>query len=129
MSRLEFQNDASRNQTVLSDPVTIGATCVAEIATGVFVLLVEVEVAVRPEEIEQVLVIRLTPAQAAQLIPSVGRCEIVGPDEIPTSAAGRSVNLICAFEFDNNVFLVFDVETRTTDEFVLVRVPLCPIVG
>lgn len=75
------------------------------------------------------LIIRLTPVQAAALIREVGLCEIVGPDEIPTPAPGREVNLICAFVFGENIFLVFDVETRTTDELVLVRVPLCPIVG
>lgn len=110
-------------------PVRIGATCVAELAPNVFVLLVEVEVNVLGDQIEEVLVIRITPAQAAALIRSVGRCTIVGPDEIPTSTPGREVNLICAFVFGRNVFLVFDVETNTTDELVLVRVPLCPIVG
>jgi hypothetical protein len=112
-----------------NSPVSIGATCVAELAPNVFVLLVEVEVDVLGNEIEEVLVIRITPAQAAALIRSVGRCRIVGPDEIPTSTPSREVNLICAFVFGRNVFLVFDVETNTTDELVLVRVPLCPIVG
>ncbi|EPY2308029.1 spore coat protein [Clostridium sporogenes] len=111
------------------DPISIGAACVAELAPNVFVLLVEIEVEVPGEDIEEVLIIRLTPAQAAALIRSVGRCRIVGPDEIPTPAPGREVNLICAFLFGRNVFLVFDVETSTTDELVLVRVPLCPIVG
>lgn len=129
MSRLEFQNANVGNLSTPDAPVEIGATCVAEIAPNVFVLLVEVEINVRPEVIEEVLVIRITPAQAAQLIRSVGRCEIVGPDEIPTSTPRRQVNLICAFVFDGNAFLVFDVETNTTDDLVLVRVPLCPIVG
>lgn len=109
--------------------ITIGATCVAELAPNVFVLLVEIEINVMGEEIEEVLVIRITPAQAAELIRLVGRCQIVGPNEIPVPAPGRDVSLICAFVFDGNVFLVFDVETNTTDELVLVRVPLCTIIG
>lgn len=118
------------NETInCSSPVTIGATCVAQLAPAVFVLLVEIEVEVPGEDIEQVLIIRLTPAQAAALIPQVGLCQIVGPDQIPTPAPGRDVDLICAFVFGENVFLVFDVETNTTDDLVLVRVPLCPIVG
>ncbi|WP_027622908.1 hypothetical protein [Clostridium lundense] len=128
MSASEYQNITDNDRRCQDDPVTIGATCVAELAPNVFVLLVEVEVEVTGEEIEEVLVIRITPAQAAELIRSVGRCEIVGPDEIPTPAPGREVNLICAFVFGQNVFLVFNVETNRTDELVLVRVPLCPIV-
>jgi hypothetical protein len=112
-----------------SNPVTIGATCVAELEPNVFVLLVEVEVQVPGPDIEEVLIIRLTPAQAAALIPQVGRCTIVGPNQIPTPAPGREVTLLCAFVFGQNIFLVYDVETSTTDEFVLVRVPICPIVG
>jgi hypothetical protein len=119
----------SNNITTQNTSVRIGATCVAELAPNVFVLLVEVEVNVLGDEIEEVLIIRITPAQAAALIRSVGRCTIVGPDEIPTSAPGREVNLICAFVFGGNVFLVFDVETNTTDDLVLVRVPLCSIAG
>ncbi len=125
----EYQNITDNHKKCHDDPISIGAACVAELAPNVFVLLVEIEVEVPGEDIEEVLIIRITPAQAAELIRSVGRCEIVGPDEIPTPAPGREVNLICAFLFGRNVFLVFDVETRTTDELVLVRVPLCPIVG
>lgn len=112
-----------------NNPVEIGATCVAELSPNNFVLLVEIEVEVPGDDIEEVLIIRLTPAQAAALIPQIGRCEIVGPDEIPTPAPGRDVSLICAFVFGQFIFLVFDVETNTTNELVLVRVPICPIVG
>lgn len=129
MARPNPQNLTANDRRCQSSPVEIGAACVAELAPNVFVLLVEVEVEVPGEDIEEVLIIRLTPAQAAALIPQVGRCRIVGPDQIPTSTPGRDVDLICAFVFRGNVFLVFDVETNTTDELVLVRVPLCPIVG
>jgi len=121
--------DEVMSQINQNNPVTIGATCVAELEPNVFVLLVEVEVQVPGPDIEEVLIIRLTPAQAAALIPQVGRCTIVGPDQIPTPAPGREVTLICAFVFGQNIFLVFDVETNTTDDLVLVRVPICPIVG
>ncbi len=124
----ESKNIADNDRRCQQDPVTIGATCVAELVPNVFVLLVEVEVEVLGEDIQEVLVIRITPAQAAELIRSVGRCQIVGPDEIPTPAPGREVTLICAFVFGENAFLVFDVETNRTDDLVLVRVPLCPIV-
>lgn len=130
MAAPEFKTITSKNIWNKNDPpVEIGATCVAEIAANVFVLLVEVEIAVVPEEIEEILVIRITPAQAAQLIPSIGRCEIVGPEEIPTPATGRDVELICTFVFGENAFLVFDVETRTSDDLVVVRTPICPVVG
>ncbi|MBE6068528.1 MAG: spore coat protein [Clostridium lundense] len=129
MARPNPQNLTTNDRRYQSSPVEIGATCVAELAPNVFVLLVEVEVEVPGEDIEEVLIIRLTSAQAAALIPEVGRCRIVGPDQIPTPGPGRDVDLICAFVFRGNVFLVFDVETNTTDELVLVRVPLCPIVG
>jgi len=121
--------DNIMSENCQNNPVTIGATCVAELEPNVFVLLVEIEVEVPGPDIEEVLIIRLTPAQAAALIPQVGRCIIVGPNEIPTPGPGREVNLICSFVFGDNIFLVFDVETNRTDELVLVRVPICPIVG
>ncbi|WP_017415916.1 MULTISPECIES: hypothetical protein [Clostridium] len=123
----EFQSQVANNLITQNSPVTIGSACVAELENNVFVLLVEIEVQVPGPDIEQVLIIRLTPAQAAVLIPQVGRCRIV--NQIPTQAPGREVNLICGFAFGQNIFLVFDVETNTTDELVLVRVPSCPIVG
>ncbi|KGK90097.1 hypothetical protein [Clostridium sp. HMP27] len=128
----ESLNQITNSLVAQNSPVTIGATCIAQLAPAVFVLLVEIEVQVPGEDIEEVLIISLTPAQAAALLPPAGTlrlCEIVGRDEIPTPAPGRDVELICAFVFRGNVFLVFDVETNTTDELVLVRVPLCPIVG
>ncbi|KIN81942.1 hypothetical protein [Clostridium botulinum] len=129
MSVEESQNITDNAIRCQDDPITIGAACVAELAPNVFVLLVEIEVEVTGENIEEVLIIRITPAQAAELIRSVGHCQIVGPDEIPTPAPGREVTLICSFVFGENVFLVFDVETSTINDLVLVRVPLCSIVG
>lgn len=117
----------ANNVTNQNNPITIGAACVAELAPNSFVLLVEIEVQVPGQDIEEVLIIRLTPVQAAALIPQVGRCRIV--DQFPTPTPGREVNLICGFAFGQDIFLVFDVETNTTDELVLVRVPSCPIVG
>ncbi|KAJ49611.1 hypothetical protein BD780_001104 [Clostridium tetanomorphum] len=128
MNVSEYNDIIDDDMMCENDPVRIGATCVAELAPNVFVLLVEIEITVLGEEIQEVLVIRITPAQAAELIQSVGRCLIVGPDEIPTPAPGREVNLICAFVFGENAFLVFNIETSSRDELVLVRVPLCPIV-
>ncbi|WP_097028433.1 spore coat protein [Clostridium peptidivorans] len=129
MNTPNSSNLTANDRRCQSSPVEIGATCVAQLAPDVFVLLVEVEVEVPGPDIEEVLIIRLTPAQAAALIPQVGRCQIVGPDQIPTPAPGRDVDLICVFVFGGNAFLVFDVETNRTDDLVLVRVPLCPIVG
>lgn len=127
MFSAESLSQIANNGTMQNNPVTIGSACVAELESNVFVLLVEIEVQVPGPDIEEVLIIRLTPAQAAVLIPQVGRCRIV--DEFPTPTPGREVNLICGFAFGQNIFLVFDVETNTTDELVLVRVPSCPIVG
>ncbi|MEW9079602.1 MULTISPECIES: spore coat protein [Clostridia] len=129
MLTTESLNQITKNIVTQNGPVTIGATCVAQLAPADFVLLVEIEVEVPGEAIEEVLIIRITPAQAAALILQIGLCSIVGPDEIPTPEPGTEVNLICSFVFGNEVFLVFDVETSTTDDLVLVRVPLCPIVG
>lgn len=129
MLTTESLNQITKNITTQNNPVTIRATCVAQLAPAVFVLLVEIEVEVPGEDIEEVLIIRITPAQAVVLIPQFGLCTIVGTDQITTPAPGREVNLICSFLFGREVFLVFDVETNTTNELVLVRVLLCPIVG
>ncbi|WP_246582726.1 hypothetical protein [Clostridium mobile] len=75
------------------------------------------------------IAMRISPALAAELIPLVGRCRIVCLDEIPTPAPEREVNLICAFVFGGNAFLVFNVETNRRDELVLVRIPLCKVIG
>lgn len=105
--------------------IRIGATCIAEI-NGRFFLLVEIEIGVAGEEIEQVIVIRITAAQAQALLRAgVERCTIV--TEIPTSRAGVEVELICVFVVGNFAFLVFDVENNF-DRLVLVRVPLCTVI-
>lgn len=127
MFTTESLSQIANNVATQNNPITIGAACVAELAPNAFVLLVEIEVQVPGPDIEEVLIIRLTPAQAAVLIPQVGRCRIV--DQFPTPTTGREVNLICGFAFGENIFLVFEVETNTTDELVLVKVPSCPIVG
>lgn len=105
--------------------ISIGATCIAEI-NGRFFLLVEIEIEAGREEIEQVIVIRITAAQAQALLRAgVERCTIV--TEIPTSRAGVEVELICVFVVGNFAFLVFDVENNF-DRLVLVRVPLCTVI-
>ncbi|WP_097028431.1 spore coat protein [Clostridium peptidivorans] len=124
----ESPNPTANDKMCQRSPVGIGATCVAELAPNVFVLLVEVEVEVPGEDIQEVLIIRLTPAQAAALIPEVGRCLIIDKDDPVIVDPGAQINLICVFVFGENAFLVYDVETNTTDRLVLVRIPLCPIV-
>jgi len=110
---------------VLNDPITIGATCIAQI-DGRFFLLIEIEIEVVGNEIEELIIFEITAAQAAALIAAgVMRCQII--DEIPTPTPGVEVDLICAFVVGQNVFLVFDVE-NATDRLVLVRVPLCTII-
>ncbi|MBU5437382.1 hypothetical protein KQI42_05135 [Tissierella sp. MSJ-40] len=105
-----------------NDPISIGATCVARIDDRFF-LLIEIEIKIPGRDIQEVIVIEITAAQAAALIAAgVMRCQIV--DRIPT---GMEVNLICAFVVGTNVFLVFNVENMT-DRLVLVRVPLCTII-
>ncbi|MBU5677967.1 spore coat protein [Alkaliphilus sp. MSJ-5] len=105
-----------------NDPISIGATCVAQI-DGRFFLLIEIEIEVMGNVVEEVIIIEITAAQAAALIAAgVMRCQIV--TTIPT---GTGVNLICAFVVGANVFLVFNVE-NATDRLVLVRVPLCTII-
>lgn len=106
-------------------PISVGATCVAQIE-GRFFLLIEIEIEVLGVERQEVIVIEITAAQAAALIASgVMRCQIV--NTIPTPSPGMEVNLICAFVVGENVFLVFNVE-NATDRLVLVRVPLCTII-
>jgi hypothetical protein len=105
-----------------NNPITIGATCIAQIA-GNFFLLVEIEIGANTEE---VIVFTITAAQAAQLLRlGVPRCRI--SNSIPTSRPGTDVDLICAFVVDTEVILVFDVE-NTSNELVLVRVPLCTVI-
>ncbi len=105
-----------------NDPISIGPSCVAQI-DGRFFLLIKIEIDVRGNEREDVIVIEITATQAAALIAAgVMRCQIV--NTIPT---GREVELICAFAVGQNVFLVFNVE-NATDRLVLVRAPLCRII-
>lgn len=109
------------NAVTQCDPITIGARCIAEIS-GRFFLLIEIET----DDIERVVVIRISAAQAAVLLAAgVMRCRI--QDTIPVATPGGEVNLICAFVEGNEVFVVFNVE-NTTDELVLVRVPLCMVI-
>lgn len=106
----------------LSKLISIGATCIAEI-DGQFFLLVEIEIG----PVEQVIIFRISSTQAAILLRAgVRRCEIVST--IPTSMPGLQVNLICSFIVGQNVFLVFSIE-NSVDRLVLVRVPLCTVVG
>jgi hypothetical protein len=109
----------------LKSIISIGATCIAEIE-GQFFLLVEIEIEIAGQEIEQVIVIRISSAQADILLRAgIERCTIV--TTIPTPTQGVEVNLICVFVVGNFAFLVFDVE-NTTDRLVLVRVPLCTVI-
>lgn len=111
----------SETGTHINEISSIGANCIAEI-DGKFFLLVEIEIG----DFEQVIVIRISAALAAQLLRAgVELCEIV--TTIPTPIPGTQVNLICAFVVGENVFLVFNVENET-DELVLVRVPLCTVI-
>lgn len=104
-------------------PIRIGATCVAQI-NGNFFLLVEIEFGA---DMEEVIVIRISATQAAALLRlGVPRCQV--SDTIPVSTPGREVNLICAFVVGDEAILVFDVE-NATDELVLVRTPLCTVIG
>lgn len=112
------------NNSMCNDPVSIGATCVAQIE-GRFFLLIEIEIEVMNNEREEVIIFEITAAQAAALIAAgVMRCQIV--NTIPTPSPGREVNLICVFVVGQNAFLVFNVE-NATDRLVLVRVPLCSL--
>lgn len=91
-------------------------------------MLVEIELTVAGTEIEQVLIFRITAAQFAVLrAGGIPLCQIV--TTVPTPAPGKTVELICTFIVDGFAFLVFDVETATTDVLVLVRSPLCTIIG
>lgn len=102
--------------------IALGARCIAEI-DGMFFLLVEISVG----QTRTVIIFRITAAQAAALLRAgIPRCQIV--TTIPVSMPGRQVTLICAFVVGANVFLVFLVENMA-ERLVLVRVPLCPIVG
>lgn len=109
----------------MEDVIRIGATCIAEIQ-GRFFLLVEIEIEVPGPDIEEVVIFRITAAQAEALLRAgIDRCTIV--NEIPKCRRGVEADLICVFVVGDFAFLVFDVENNE-DELVLVRVPLCPII-
>lgn len=109
-----------------SEPISIGATCIAEIDDQFF-LLVEIEVEVPGDDIEQVVIFNITEDQAEDLMEAgVEECTIV--DHITKPSPGTKIDLLCVFVVGNFAFLVFDVE-NSTDEFLLVRVPLCLVVG
>ena len=122
------------NQTVMSiitdervlgtgTVIRIGATCIAEI-NGMFFLIVEIMIGTQNERI---LVIRISEALAAALERAgIVICQVTSI--IPTSTAGREVELECSFLVDNDVILVFIVR-NTTDDIVLVRVPLCTVLS
>lgn len=118
----QIVEQVSKAETRIDEVSSIGANCIAEI-NGNFFLLVEIEIG----DFEDVFVFRISAALAAQLLRSgVELCEIV--TTIPTPSPGTEVNLICVFVVGENAFLVFNVE-NTTDELVLVRVPLCTVIG
>ncbi len=107
----------------LNEASCTGANCIAEI-NGNFFLLVEIQIG----NLEEVFVIRISAAQAAQLINAgVKLCQIA--TTIPTPTPGTEVTLVCAFVEGQNAFLVFNVRTTTTSELVLVRTPLCTVIG
>ncbi|MBC2582358.1 spore coat protein [Clostridium sp. DJ247] len=100
------------------DSITrIISECVAEI-NGRFFLLIKIEIG----NIEQVVVIRISRALAILLIRS-GIRECNPQINIPPQG-----DLICTFVVGNEAFLVFNVETTTTDRLVIVRSPLCQII-
>lgn len=99
--------------------VRIGAICVVEI-NGEFFLIVEIRIGTQAA---RVLVITITAELAAALERSgVDICTV--STMIPVSTPGRVAELQCAFVVDEVVILVFIIRS-TTDEIVLVRVPLC----
>ena len=110
---------------LLNSIFRIGAVCVLEF-NNQFFLLVEVESEVGGEEIEQVIAIRISAAQAQRFLNAgIMRCEI--RNTIPQPTPGMEVNLICVLVIDDTAFLVFDVE-NATDRLVLVRADLCSII-
>ncbi|OPX90214.1 MAG: hypothetical protein A4E53_01100 [Pelotomaculum sp. PtaB.Bin104] len=114
-------NVVTRKLPCVDHLIVVGETCIAEI-NGQFFLLVEIEIDVPCVDIEQVVVFRLCPAEAQALLDAgVATCTIV--NEIPEGAEFR-----CVLVVDNQAFLVFEVE-NATEELVLVRADLCPIIG
>ena len=106
--------------------ISIGATCIAEI-NDQFFLLVEIEIVAPGVDIEEVVVFRLTPEEAQALIAAGIRvCRIV--NEIPVPGPGQEVEFKCVLIVDNQAFLVFEIENNT-EELVLVRAEICPIIG
>ncbi len=106
------------------DAIRLGARCVAEI-DGKFFLLLEIKIGPPGSRTEKVFIIKISAAQAGALLKAGVRCCQIA-NKIPMPAPGRDVDLVCAFEEDKNIFLVFSVE-NAVDRFVLVRVPLCKI--
>lgn len=110
----------------LSSVIRTGAVCILEF-NNQFFLLVELEFEVGGEEIEQVIVIRISAAQAQRLLTAgIMRCDI--SSTFPLPSPGVEVNFLCVLVIDGAAFLVFDVE-NTTDRLVLVRADHCPIIG
>lgn len=102
--------------------IRLGARCLLNIDDKFFLLL-EIEIG----EQEQVIVISITSDVAAALMSAgIEPCQVV--TEIPTATPGTEVNLICVFVVDGFAFLVFDVENNF-DVLVIVRVPLCAVIG
>jgi hypothetical protein len=106
--------------------ISIGGTCIADI-NGRFFLLVEIEIVASGVDIQEVLAFRLTPEEAQALIAAdIQICRIV--NEIPEPGPEQEVEFKCVLIVGSQAFLVFEIE-NSTEELVLVRSEICPIIG
>lgn len=106
--------------------ISVGASGIVEIG-GEFFLIVLIEIEAKGVDIERVVVFRLTPGEAAELIEAgIGLCEIA--DAAPQACTGVDSTFQCVLVIDDQAFLVFVVRKNNTVILLLVSVDLCPII-
>jgi hypothetical protein len=100
--------------------VEIGARCIFRV-NGYFFLIAEIEAKTTGVEIDQVVIIRLTNAQAARLLAGGMKwCQISSTK--PTATPCTKVEFKCIFIDGDKAFSIFEVESCARDDAVLVPI-------
>lgn len=92
-----------------------------------FFLLIEIEKGTGPNRIERLLIFEINQALFNALVGIVPECEVL--NELPMVPQGRTLDLLCSFEVNNVIYIVFEIEGMgAPDRLVIVRSPRCSII-
>lgn len=105
----------------------ISAACRVRLQNRFF-LLIQIERGTGANRVERFLIFQISQNlfnELAGLVPECGVFE----GELPTVPAGRTLELLCSFEVNNVIYIVFEIERAgVPDELVIVRSPRCNII-